>query len=222
MDTLWNNLVKGLQESALAAADKAGDVTRVARARLDIAGWVELAKERGYQEVILLGHSLGALKVIYSQAHQPIEEVSALLAISPPRLSCQAFLAAETSSLFGESLELAQQRVDEGRGEELIEIHFPLPLLITARGYLDKYGPGERYNLLTFIQQVRSPLLVSFGSLEVEQGSIAFAGLAEAVEHATAAEPDWPGTVEVIQGADHHYSDRRGELGKLVSSWLSG
>ena len=37
MDTLWNNLVKGLQESALAAADKAGDLTRVARARLDIA-----------------------------------------------------------------------------------------------------------------------------------------------------------------------------------------
>ena len=133
----------------------------------------------------------------------------------------QAFLAAETSSLFGESLELAQQRVDEGRGEELIEIHFPLPLLITARGYLDKYGPGERYNLLTFIEQVRSPLLITFGSLEVEQGSIAFAGLAEAVGHATAAKPDWPGTVEVIQGADHHYSDRRGELGKLVSSWLS-
>ena len=189
--------------------------------RHDIAGWVELARQRGYQEVILLGHSLGALKVIYSQVHDPIDEVTALLAISPPRLSCQAFLAAETSSLFGESLELAQQRVDEGRGEELIEIHFPLPLLITARGYLDKYGPGERYNLLTFIEQVRSPLLITFGSLEVEQGSIAFAGLAEAVGHATAAKPDWPGTVEVIQGADHHYSDRRGELGKLVSSWLS-
>ena len=37
MDTLWNNLVNGLQEGALAAADKAGDLTRVARARLDIA-----------------------------------------------------------------------------------------------------------------------------------------------------------------------------------------
>ena len=37
MDTLWNKLMKGLQESALAAADKAGDLTRVARARLDIA-----------------------------------------------------------------------------------------------------------------------------------------------------------------------------------------
>ena len=188
--------------------------------RHDIAGWVELAKERGYQEVILLGHSLGALKVIYSQAHQPIEEVSALLAISPPRLSCQAFQAAETSSLFGESLELAQQRVSEGHGEELIEIRFPLPLLITARGYLDKYGPGERYNLLTFIQQVRSPLLVTFGSLEVDQGSIAFAGLAEAIGHATAADPDWPGTISVIPGADHHYSDRHDQLASLLTRWL--
>ncbi len=37
MDNLWNNLVKGLQEGAVAAADKAGDLTRLARARLDIA-----------------------------------------------------------------------------------------------------------------------------------------------------------------------------------------
>ncbi|MEE2872531.1 MAG: hypothetical protein VX893_06405 [Candidatus Latescibacterota bacterium] len=37
MDTLWNNLVKGLQEGALSAADKARDLTRIARARLDIA-----------------------------------------------------------------------------------------------------------------------------------------------------------------------------------------
>ncbi len=37
MDNLWNNLLKGLQEGAAAAADKAGDLTRLARARLDIA-----------------------------------------------------------------------------------------------------------------------------------------------------------------------------------------
>ena len=37
MDNLWKNLVKGLQEGAATAADKAGDLTRLARARLDIA-----------------------------------------------------------------------------------------------------------------------------------------------------------------------------------------
>ena len=37
MDTLWSNLVKGLQEGAVVAADKAGDLTRIARARLNIA-----------------------------------------------------------------------------------------------------------------------------------------------------------------------------------------
>ena len=36
MDTLWSNLVKGLQEGAVVAADKAGDLTRIARARLDV------------------------------------------------------------------------------------------------------------------------------------------------------------------------------------------
>ncbi len=189
--------------------------------RHDIAGWVKLASSRGYQDVILLGHSLGALKVIYSQAHEPLDQVSAIVAISPPRLSCQAFMEAETSSLFLESLERARQRVDQGQDDELIEIRFPLPLQISARGYLDKYGPGERYNLLEFISQIRSPLLVTFGSLEVERGSIAFAGLPEAIQHAVAANPDWPGTIDVVQGADHHYSDRRDELADMLTQWLA-
>lgn len=33
----WNNLVKGLQDSATVAASKASDLTRLARVRLDIA-----------------------------------------------------------------------------------------------------------------------------------------------------------------------------------------
>ena len=37
MNALWSNLVKGLEEGAVVAADKAGDLTRIARARLDIA-----------------------------------------------------------------------------------------------------------------------------------------------------------------------------------------
>jgi len=189
--------------------------------RHDIAGWLKLASSLGYQDVILLGHSLGALKVIYSQAHEPLDQVSAIVAISPPRLSCQAFMEAETSSLFLESLERARQRVDQGQGEELIEIRFPLPLQISARGYLDKYGPGERYNLLEFISQIRSPLLVTFGSLEVERGSIAFAGLPEAIQHATSGTPGWPGSIDVVQGAGHHYSDHREKLGKLVGNWLT-
>jgi len=189
--------------------------------RHDIAGWLKLASSLGYQDVILLGHSLGALKVIYSQAHEPLDQVSAIVAISPPRLSCQAFMEAETSSLFLESLERARQRVDQGQGEELIEIRFPLPLQISARGYLDKYGPGERYNLLEFISQIRSPLLVTFGSLEVERGSIAFAGLPEAIQHATSGTPGWPGSIDLVQGAGHHYSDHREKLGKLVGNWLT-
>jgi len=188
--------------------------------RHDIAGWVELARQRGYRQLILMGHSLGALKVIYSEAHDPTNEVSAVIALSPPRLSCQAFMAAETSSQFGEALRLAQQRVEQDRGEELIEIRFPVPLLITARGFLDKYGPGERYNILQFISRLRTPLLVTYGSQELEQPSIAFAGLSDAITHATANDPDWPGRVDVIEGADHHYSHCREELASLLTEWL--
>jgi septal ring factor EnvC (AmiA/AmiB activator) len=57
VDNLWNNLVKGLQEGALAAADKAGDLTRVARARLDIAA-TKNSRHRVRAELGALVHEL--------------------------------------------------------------------------------------------------------------------------------------------------------------------
>src|SRR5262245_44508246 len=36
--------------------------------RQDIGAWIEFLKGRGHQRVVLIGHSLGALKVVYFQA----------------------------------------------------------------------------------------------------------------------------------------------------------
>lgn len=188
--------------------------------RLDIAGWLQFASSRGYQDVILLGHSLGALKIIYSQAQQAPPQVSALVALSPPRLSSEAFQASDVSSLYMEDLQLARQQVAAGQAEELIQVRVPLPLLITARGYLDKYGPGERYNLLKFIDQLQVPLLVTYGGLEIQQGSIAFAGMTDAIADRTAGNDAWRGTVREIEGADHSYHGQVESLLEVIGEWL--
>ena len=154
--------------------------------RLDVAGWCKLLGERGLGRILLVGHSLGAIKAVYSQAHEPSPAVVGLIAASPPRLSCQAFKNSLESAPFFDSLTTAEQLVKTGRGDELFPAKFPFPLLISAASYIDKYGPAERYNILNFAGRVTVPALFTYGSKELVGGRRTLRGLrAHAVQHVT-------------------------------------
>jgi pimeloyl-ACP methyl ester carboxylesterase len=186
--------------------------------RLDVAGWCKFLAERGLSRILLVGHSLGAIKAVYSQAHEPDTSVLGLIAASPPRLSCQAFQNSLESAPFFDSLSTAQQLVKAGRGDELFLAKFPFPLLMSATAYIDKYGPGERYNILNFARRVAVPALFTYGSKELESGGIAFAGLPEAL--AKLPERRGPLDVEVIAGADHNYTGCGESLAAAMSKWI--
>jgi pimeloyl-ACP methyl ester carboxylesterase len=186
--------------------------------RHDLAAWIEFLKGRGHERIVLIGHSLGAIKAVYAQAHEKCPEVAAVIAISGPRLSYAAFMNAPESSTFLESFSIAQQMVKEGRGDELFTSKFPFPLLITASGYLDKYGPAERYNLLQFAGELHCPALFVYGSKELTHGGIAFAGMPEAL--LSLAGPARRTTLE-IAGADHIYTGVSADLAAAVVDWLA-
>ena len=67
----------------------------------------------------------------------------------------------------------------------LLDVKLPLPYVITAAGYVEKYGPDERYNLLRFVAGIPCPALVTLGALEVEANP-AFRGLPEALREIAA------------------------------------
>jgi pimeloyl-ACP methyl ester carboxylesterase len=185
--------------------------------RLDIAGWLQFLLARGHERVILLGHSLGAIKAIYAQANDQHSAVVAMIAVSPPRLSYTAFLSSPESSAFSDSMGIARDLVKEGAGDELFTARFPFPLLITANSYIDKYGPAERYNILEFTQLLRGPVLFTYGTKELAQGGIAFAGMPEALGKLPAhARRD----IVTIDGADHFYAGVQGQLASRVGEWL--
>jgi pimeloyl-ACP methyl ester carboxylesterase len=186
--------------------------------RHDLAAWVEFLKCRGCGQIILIGHSLGAIKAVYSQAYEKFVEVAAVVAVSPPRLSYSAFMNAPESSFFGESMHNAEDMVTAGQGDELFTSKFPFPLLITASGYIDKYGPAERYNILEFAAAVPCPALFIYGSKELASGGIPFAGLPEALMSL----PNAGGrSTAVIDGADHFYSGLSEALGLKIADWLA-
>lgn len=199
---------------------------RVDDCRFDLASWVALLAARGYRRIGLLGHSLGGLKCIYTLAHaainastehQPLAHVRALIAISPPRLSNSIFRASAHGPEFSTAFDAAQALVDARRGDTLIESTFPLPYIVSAAGYVDKYGPHERYHILHLLAEVQLPTLLVYGSEEVAR-NIAFAGLPEAIE--SLPPPNDHRRVALIAGADHFYAGARSELLARLERWL--
>lgn len=185
--------------------------------RLDVAAWVESLKNRGHRRVLLIGHSLGAVKAVYSQAHEKLTEVTAVIAVSGPRLSYSAFMNAPESSQFWESIQTAQEMAKSGRGDDLFTGRFPIPQLMTASSYLDKYGPAERYNLLKFAADLPCPALFTYGSKELS--GTPFAGMPDALKSLANGKQR---TIEVIADADHVYTGVADKLAARVVAWLSG
>jgi pimeloyl-ACP methyl ester carboxylesterase len=186
--------------------------------RHDIAAWIEFLVSRGHERIVLIGHSLGAIKAVYAQATDKLPQVAAIVAASSPRLSYSAFMNAPESSVFFESFRTADELTKSGRGDELFTSKFPFPLLITANAYIDKYGPAERYNILKFTAELPCPALFTYGSKELDQGGIAFAGLPEALAALPGADRR---QVAVIDGADHVYTGCGEILADQIVRWLA-
>jgi len=185
--------------------------------RHDIAAWIEWLKQRAGPRVGLIGHSLGAVKCIYALAHDPGLPVVTLVAISPPRLSYSWFCASANAREFLDTYQRAERLVSDGAPAALMEVRLPLPFVIAAAGYVEKYGPDERYNFLKFLPNVPCPALITLGELEVA-GNVAFQGLPEAIGEIAKRHPAV--AVRTIAGADHFYTGVHADLARCLEEWL--
>ncbi len=189
---------------------------RVDDCRMDLGAWTDWLQARSGPRIAWLGHSLGAVKCLYAAAHEPRQAPSVLFAISPPRLSYSWFC--EHKPEFLADYQKAESLVSAA-GSGLIEVRIPLPMFISPAGYVEKYGPDERYNFLRFARSVPCPTLFTFGGQEVEQ-NVAFTGLPDEIRTWKSKYPNID--VEVIPAADHFYTGKREELVKTTTTWLRG
>ncbi len=184
--------------------------------RHDLAAWIDWAAERAGPRLVLVGHSLGAVKSQYTLAQEAHPAVVALVALSPPRLAYSVFRASPTGQEFLDTYAAAESRVRAGQPDALLDVRLPIPYVITASGYVEKYGPDERYNFLKFVGRVPCRMLVTYGGAELT--NMAFGGVPEALapiaaEHGRLA-------IETVPGGDHFYSGVRPELITRVDRWL--
>jgi pimeloyl-ACP methyl ester carboxylesterase len=183
----------------------------------DLLAWTELLVERGFRSVAVIGHSLGGIKTVYAAVHAPHPAVKRMIVVSPPRLAHGYYLASEQKDTFQSHYREAQQYVAAGKPDELMNVRFPLPFLVSAASFLEKYGPDEKYNFLRYLKQIATPALFTFGTVELEE--VNFRGLPEAIAEATDGRQNI--RVVTVEGANHSYTGKIDELSHNIRSWLA-
>ena len=190
----------------------------VADAKFDIEGWTEFLLDKGHTDILVFGHSLGAIKSLHAQAHQPHTKVRSIIGLSPTRLSYSKLIDSPRGELFRETIQKCTKLIDEQLGETPIHVPFPYPTWMTPKCYIEKYGPAESFNWIRFVNQVEIPTLLVFGQKELDNDP-AFEGVrSELVE----LRDGWNSlTIEEIEEADHFYTSKFEMVSDVMTRWLT-
>ena len=177
----------------------------------DLDGALNYLKQRGYRRIMLIGHSLGAIKSIIYQGTRQRADVIGIVSCSAPRQFFSERVARQAG--FRELIEKAEALVVEGKGEELIPVGVgSTPGIFTARSHVNKYGRDDRNDCRPYAKQLGCPLLAIVGSAEPKF----FWEYAQ--EIVAAAGPT--GSCKLVDGANHFYNRHTPQIVELIYQWL--
>lgn len=180
----------------------------------DMAAGLRLLKERGYRRLVLIGHSYGAPKAVYSQFVEPDPDVEALILCTASVLmqdKWKYYLAVP----YDEAVRDATHLVNADQGEQFVIFQHdgPAPIICTARTFLSVWGPDTSIDMRKYIGELTKPLLVT-----VCERDLMFMDYTRAVyEHAGRADPR---EFVVVPGGDHYYIGAERSLERVICAWL--
>jgi pimeloyl-ACP methyl ester carboxylesterase len=177
----------------------------------DLDGASNYLKQQGHRRIILIGHSLGAIKSIIYQGTRQRPDVIGIVSCSAPRQFYSERVARQAG--FRELIEKAEAMVAEGKGEELIPVGVgSTPGIFTARSHVNKYGRDDNNDCRPYAKRLGCPLLAIVGSAEPKF----FYDYAQ--EIVAAAGPE--GTCKLVDGAGHFYHRHISEMVEIIYQWL--
>lgn len=182
----------------------------------DLRAWVDELIGHEFSRVVLVGHSMGGVKAIFSQAHDPHPNVVAVVGVSPPRFCHAEWQSSPQAAAFRDHFRRATKLVEEGCGEELMLVQQPLPLWLTAAGFLAKYGPHDDYDFVPLLSHLSCPTLLIVGTASVES-SPAFESVPEAVRQLQISQSHLH--LELVLDANTGYSKHLDAPARLASEW---
>ena len=186
------------------------------RSRLDLKAGIDYLAGLGFRRIAILGHSMGAVRVGYYAATESDDRVTTVIPVSPVRLSYSYMMDSEDAEEFRGIIQRADELESQGKAQELMAVNYPIPQMFSAASYLDKHGPGERYNLVTLAPKIKVPVFAISGSLETHSRLRDMArDLATAAVNSPRAE------YTIVEGGNHSLNNRREEAASAVLGWLA-
>lgn len=196
----------------------------------DILGAIGKAVELGYEEIYLLGHSLGSTKVVYSY-HQFIQKEQKeildkikgiiLLSLIDIPLAVKVYL----KDKFPAMLTYANNLVREGLGRTLMpEESFIYP--ISAQTFLQYAKNNEAFNFARYSQEdydfsilneIQIPLLMRWGN----QNELIIQKAGELSQNVKSKIKNPKADIHYIDGADHNYKNKEKELAKEIKQFIT-
>ena len=189
----------------------------------DIDSWIKFALEKGYQKIILEGHSRGTEKLVYYLNHgQYIGKVVGVILMGfSDAIGTQLKYEQKIGHNF---IDEARKMVVEGKGDHLLSDlrAFAGELPMTANTYLDNMAPDSANSKaiplrqgkdLKYFQNIKVPILGMIG----DQFEYTIIPIAEAVE--LLKKENTRCEAYQIKGVDHCFTGKEKELTKIISNF---
>ena len=186
----------------------------------DLAAWINFAKDRGFKEVVLVGHSAGATAVRAYQSEKQDPRVVGLVLASG---GVRPFNEKPDPQLLTQATKL----VADGRGDDLLRFptkHRPYPSFVSAATYLDgaKMAPEQKdfFGVETprpAVQRVRCPILAFFGT----KGDVGTEADLKLLKTCVKRQPIGPSRADtvMIRNADHIYQGEEAQVAETIAKW---
>lgn len=199
-----------------------GSLERFKDCILDIEGIVNWVKAKGYNEIILEGHSYGCNKVLYYYKHKKDDKIKKIVLLAPcdiPSEGKKFFSDEEYKTAKDESTRL----VKEGKDSELIDFSIMANGKIAAGTYYNDFLPGGENDFIRYsdgkngksevLKSIDIPTLIVFGDIDecvlTQPIEIVKEYLNNNIDNCN---------IQIIDGADHSYMNRYEELGRVISN----
>ncbi|MFZ2522066.1 MAG: alpha/beta fold hydrolase [Minisyncoccia bacterium] len=188
---------------------------------LDIKSAIDYLQKNGYEEVVLCGHSLGAVKVVYYVAKTQDVRVKKLVLMSPPDM----IGLAEEGSNHKDLLSQSQKMISEGRGDELLPVKIWDWYHLSASTYVDlntRDNPVDIFNTYdktkpSILSEIKIPTFAFLG----EKDDAAILPQQEALEVIKSKAVNAPSfEVAIIEGAPHSYFGKEQVMAERITKWL--
>lgn len=140
-------------------------------AHLDITAWVNFLIDEGYKEIILQGHSAGTVKIVrYLFEGELKDKINKLILLSP--IDPLGFRIVNGRNNIEDFIKKAQNKVDEGKGDELITSEFDHDVL-SYKTFISWYRRDDLGKMFEFctpqydfpiLKQISIPTFIITGS----------------------------------------------------------